>query len=132
MAYHLVSRCVIPAPLDFQHVYRCPKRTLIIISCFKNFILQFYKCYLENYAIWMLLECFIKKRKSTHISGNKPGIDPLRSVASGTLFYPISIMLQIYIKDSGNLKHSKIVKTIINTTGSHPFNCPVKLRPATV
>ena len=75
---------------------------------------------------------FHKKRRSAYISGNKPGIDPPQSVASGTLFYPISIMLQIYIKDSGNLKHSKIVKTIINTAGSHPFNCPVKLRTATV
>ena len=75
---------------------------------------------------------FHKKRKSAYISGKKPGIDPPRSLASGTLFYHISIMLQIYIKDSGNLKHSKIVKTIINTTGSHPFNCPVELRPATV
>ena len=33
-----------------------------------------------------------------------PGTDPLQSVGSKTLFYPISIMPEIFIEDSGNLK----------------------------
>ena len=41
-----------------------------------------------------------KKRKLTKISGVKPGTDPLQSAESRTLFYPKSIMLQIFTEDS--------------------------------
>ena len=47
------------------------------------------------------------------------GIDRPQSVGSRTLFYPISIMPQILIEDSDNLKHPKGVKSISNTAVSH-------------
>ena len=40
-----------------------------------------------------------------------------------TLFYPISIMPQIFIEDRGNLKHLKNVKANNNSTGSHLLSC---------
>ena len=74
----------------------------------------------------MLLE----KRELTQISVTKPGTDQPQSVESRTLFYHIGIMLQIFIKDSGNLKNSKNVKSINNTTVSHLVSCRVIHRPA--
>ena len=59
---------------------------------------------------------FHKKRELTQISGTKPGTDRPQSDVSMTLFYHISIMLQIFIEDSGNLKNPK---SINNTTVSH-------------
>ena len=41
-------------------------------------------------------------------------------------------MLQIFIEDSGNLKHPKNVKSINNTTVSHLVSCRVIPRPATM
>ena len=41
-------------------------------------------------------------------------------------------MPQILIEDSGNLKHPKSVKSISNTTVSHPVSFRVTLRPATM
>ena len=55
-----------------------------------------------------------------------------QSTGSRTLFYPISIMPQILIEDSGNLKHPKNVKSISNTTVSHLVSCRLILRPATM
>ena len=80
----------------------------------------------------MLLECFLKKRELTQISATTPGTDQPQSVGSRTLFYPISIMLQIFIEDSGNLKHPKNVKSINNSTVSHLVSCRVIPRPATM
>ena len=57
------------------------------------------------------------------------GIDHPQSVGSRTLFYPISIMPQIFIED---FKHSKSVKSINNTTSSHLVSCRVIPRAATV
>ena len=41
-----------------------------------------------------------KKRKLTKISGAKSGTGTPKSTGSRTLFYPISIMLQIFTEDS--------------------------------
>ena len=84
------------------------------------------ECYLKNYATWI----FHKKRELTHISGTKPGANQPQSVGSRILFYHISIMLQIFIEDSGNLKNHKNVKSINNTTVSHLVSCREILRPA--
>ena len=77
---------------------------------------------LENYAT-----C-----KVTEISGTKPGTDRPQIVGSRTLFYPISIMPKIFIEDSGNLKHSKNVKSINNIMVSHLVSCRVIPRPDTM
>ena len=45
--------------------------------------------------------------KSKQIPGTKPGTDPPQSFELKTLFYPVSIMPKIFIKDTGNLKHPK-------------------------
>ena len=73
---------------------------------------------------------FHKKRELTQISGTKPGTDRPQSDVSMTLFYHISIMLQIFIEDSGNLKNPKNVKSINSTTVSHLVSCRVTLRAA--
>ena len=98
----------------------------------KNIMLQFsiktttlIECYLKSYATWI----FYKKRKLTKISGTKSGTNPLQSVGSSTLFYPVSIMPQFF---SSNLKHLKNVKAINNTTGSHLVSCRVIPKPATM
>ena len=57
-----------------------------------------------------------------------PVTDRPQSVGSRTLFYPVSIMPQTFIEDSGNLKN---VKSINNTTASHLVSCCVIPRPAT-
>ena len=49
-----------------------------------------------------------------------------------TLFYPVCIMPKIFIKDTGNLKHPKNVKSISNTKVSHLVSCRVIARPATM
>ena len=54
---------------------------------------------------------------------------PTQSVGSRTLFYHMSMMLQIFIEDSGNLKNPRNVKSIHNTTASHLVSCRVILRP---
>ena len=43
---------------------------------------------------------------------------PPQSVGSRILFYPMSIMPKIFIEDSGNLKHPKIVKSINRSNNS--------------
>ena len=86
------------------------------------------ECYLKNYATWM----FREKGKLTHISETKPGADLPWGVGSRTLFYPINIILQTFIKDSGNLKHPKNMKSINNATGSHIVSFRVIPKPATV
>ena len=58
-------------------------------------------------------------------TGTKPGTDRPWSIGSRTIFYPISIMLQISFKDSGNLKHPKNMKSINNTTVYQLFSCRV-------
>ena len=49
-----------------------------------------------------------------------------------TFFYPMSIMLKIFIEDSSNLKHAKNVKSINNTTSSDLVSCRVLTRPTTM
>ena len=136
MGYHLVSRCVI-STYNIQRVYKGPKRTFILPS---NIMLQFYICYCKNcknyYATWMLLEklCYIK----TNLNFRDPGTDsgppppPSQSVGSRNLFYPMSIMLKAFIKDSSYLKHLKNVKSVSNTTSSYLVSCRVIPRPATM
>ena len=97
----------------------------------KNIMLQFYIFYYKKYyATWMLLEklCYMK----TNISFGDPVIDPSQSFGSRTLFYTISIMPKIFIEDSSNLKHSKNVKSINNTTSSYLVSCRVISSPATM
>ena len=43
----------------------------------------------------------------------KPGTDASQSAGSSTLFYPISIVFQIFVEDSGNIKHPRNVKSIM-------------------
>ena len=62
---------------------------------------------------------FYKKRKLTYISGAKPGSDPLQSAGPRALFYPISIMPQIFTKDSGILQQTKNGKTNNSIAGYH-------------
>ena len=62
----------------------------------------------------------------------KPGTDHTQSFGSKTLFYPIGIMPQILIEDSGNLNHPKNVKSISNTTVSHLVSCHVIPGPTTM
>ena len=107
------------------HSYYPQNITLQFYICHLKFTMLL-ECYLKNYATWL----FHKKRELTQISGTKPGTDQLRSVGSRILFYHISIMLQIFIKDSGNLKNPKNVKSINNTTVSHLVSCRVIHRPA--
>ena len=101
----------------------------------QNIILQFYICYhkttmlleyyLKNYATCM----FDRQWKLTWISGSQPVTDCPQSVGSWTLFYHKSIMSQIFIEDSGNLKNEK---SINNTTTSYLVSCRVIPRPAAV
>ena len=100
-----------------------------------NIMLQFYICFCKNYyATWMLLEklCYIK----TNLNFRDPGTDSLppssQSVGSRNLFYPMSIMLKAFIKDSSYLKHLKNVKSVSNTTSSYLVSCRVIPRPATM
>ena len=86
----------------------------------QNITFKFYICHLR---ITMLLECYLKN----YI---KPGTDRPQSVGSRTLFYHMSMMLQIFIEDSGNLKNHRNVKSINNTTASHLVSCRVILRLA--
>ena len=62
---------------------------------------------------------FHKKRRLTYISRTKHGTEAPQSAGSRTFIYPISIMAQIFIEESRNLKHPKNVKTDNNTTSSH-------------
>ena len=71
-----------------------------------NITSQFYIGHHKNYyATWMLLEKLwdlniaVETRTDLN-SGTKPGTARPQSVGSTTLFYPMSIMLQIFIKDS--------------------------------
>ena len=96
------------------------------MSCF-SFTYIIIKNY---YATWMLLEklCYIK----SNINFRYPGIDPLQSIGSRTLFYTMSIMPKIVIKYSSNLKYPKNVKSIKNTTSSYLVSCCVISKPATM
>ena len=53
-------------------------------------------------------------------------------MGQGLYFTPQASCPQIFIGDSGNLKHPKNVKNINKTAGSHLFCCCVIPRPATV
>ena len=88
--YHLVSRRVISPPLDVQCVYRCVCIYYYHVSV-SNMLLQ-------------LLQCVIKKRKITSISGAKFGTGTPQSSGSRTLLYVLSIMLLIFTSDSENTK----------------------------
>ena len=68
---------------------------------------------------------FHKELKLTYISGTKSGTEAPQGTGSKTLFYPISIMPQIYIEYAGNLKHPKNLKTNNTNTGSHLVSCRV-------
>ena len=78
----------------------------------------------------MLLEklCYLKVPSKTRIDLNFSD----QSFGSRTLFYPISIMPEILIEDSRNLKHPKNVKSISNPAVSHLVSCRVIPRPATM
>ena len=81
-------------------------------------------CYLN--ASWKI--CYMK----ANINFRVPGTDNPQSVGSRTLFCPISIMPNIFIKDYCNLKHPKIVKSINNVTSSHLVSCRIISRPTTM
>ena len=55
--------------------------------------------------------------------------DLLQCVGSRKLFYSITIMPKIFIEDSSNLRHPKIVRSINDTTSSHLVSCRVIPRP---
>ena len=71
-------------------------------------------------------------RKRKQISGTKPGSDPLLSAGSRALFYPISNMPQISIKDSGILLPTKNAKTNNNIASFHLVSHPVIFIPSDV
>ena len=73
---------------------------------------------------------FHEKRKLTNINFRDQDCNraPVKCSIKDFI-YPKSIMLQIFIEDSGNLKN---VTNINNTTTSHLVSCRVILRPATV
>ena len=105
----------------------------------ENIAFQFYichhkklLCYLNATRRTMLHECFIKNENWLKFQGPNLEQTDRKVFGSRTLFYRISIMLQIFIEDSGNLKHPKNVKSINNTTGSHLISCRVIPRPATM
>ena len=81
------------------------------------------ECYVKNYAAWM----FHKNENWLKYQGRN-----LEQTDRKVLFYPISIMIQFFIEDSGNLKHPKNVKSIYNSTVSHLASCRVIPRPATM
>ena len=85
--------------------------------------------YLKNYAIWMFHK---KPAPKPGTKGPSLETDRPQSVGSRSLFYLVSIMPQILIKVSGNLKHPKNVKSISNTSVSHLVSCRVIPRPATM
>ena len=60
------------------------------------------------------------------------GTDQLQSVGSGNLFCSISILLQTFIENFGNLKHPENVKSINDTTVCHLVSCRVIPRSATM
>ena len=62
---------------------------------------------------------FHGKQKLTNFRG-QVWIKPPR-----TIFYPISIVSQIFIEDPGNLKLFKNLKTNNDSTGSHLVSCRV-------
>ena len=105
----------------------------------ENIAFQFYichhkklLCYLNATRRTMLHECFIKNENWLKFQGPNLEQTDRKVFGSRTLFYRISIMLQIFIEDSGNLKHPKNVKSINNTTVSHLVSCRVIPRPATM
>ena len=59
----------------------------------KNIMSQFQICYYSYLNV-------SKKGKLTSISAAKSGTGTLQSAGSMALFYPVSIMLQIFIEDS--------------------------------
>ena len=67
-----------------------------------------------------------------NINFREPGAEAPKSVGFTTFFYPMSIMLKIFIEDSSKLKHPKNVKSINNTTSSYLVSCRVIPRPATM
>ena len=78
-------------PLDVQPMDRCPMEDLHITPN-KNIMFQFQVC---HYSYLNVL------KKKTNISFRvKPGSDRLQSAGSKSLFYPISIMLQIFTEYS--------------------------------
>ena len=67
---------------------------------------------------------------NTHFS--VPGTDHLQSIGWMTLFYPISIVPKIFLKDFSNLKHLKNLKSINNSTSSNLFSYFLINRPVTM
>ena len=98
----------------------------------ENIAFQFYichhkklLCYLNATRRTMLHECFIKNENWLKFQGPNLEQTDRKVFGSRTLFYRISIMLQIFIEDSGNLKHPKNVKSINNAMGSDLVSCHV-------
>ena len=98
----------------------------------ENIAFQFYichhkklLCYLNATRRTMLHECFIKNENWLKFQGPNLEQTDRKVFGSRTLFYRISIMLQIFIEDSGNLKHPKNVKSINNAMGSDLVSCRV-------
>ena len=79
----------------------------------------------------MLLEKLCHMKSSINVRDQALNRPPAKCW-SRTLFYPISIMPKIFIKNSGNLKHPKNKKNINNTKVSHLVSCRVIPRPATM
>ena len=75
------------------------------ISCFSL------TCYHETYyATTMPLEKIYYMKTNTNFWD--PGTDPLQSVGSRTLFYPITIMPKTFIEDSSNIQKRLKILTI--------------------
>ena len=129
---YLVNRCVICIDV---YVYRSPKRISLHITpkisrfsftCIIIKTTMVLEGYLKNYATWMF-----HKKPAPNPGTKGPSLETDRPQSVGS-FYLVSIMPQILIKVSDNLKHPKNVKSISNTSVSHLVSCRVIPRPATM